>query len=81
MDLVAQVAQPDFVWSVNVNPKLVDCEISYADVSGCFFDGSDMRACLMWKTETRGAHFRDIMMDDASDIPARKVVGGSMVVW
>jgi hypothetical protein len=60
------------------NCKLVDCEISYADVSGCHFDGSDLKGCLMWRTETYRARFENILMDDTSDIPARRVVGGSM---
>jgi hypothetical protein len=34
----------------------------------------------MWKTETKGDRFQNILMDEASDIPARKVVGGTLVV-
>jgi hypothetical protein len=30
----------------------------------------------MWRTEIYGATFNNSLMDDASDIPARRVVGG-----
>jgi len=57
--------------------KLVGCEISYADATECDFSGSDMKSCLMWRTETYWACFENILMDEDSDIPGRKVVRGS----
>jgi hypothetical protein len=56
------------------NCKLVGCEISYANVSDCDFSGSDLSGCLMWRTETYGARFDKIQMDQTSDIPNMKVV-------
>jgi len=55
------------------NCQLVGCEISYANASDARFDSSDMRGCLMWRTETHGASFEDILIDETSDIPKRKV--------
>jgi uncharacterized protein YjbI with pentapeptide repeats len=52
---------------------LVGCEISYADATGCDFSGSNMVGCLLYRSETHGAKFRDVTLSEESDIPGIKV--------
>jgi hypothetical protein len=55
------------------NCLLVGCEISYADVSGCDFSGSDMDGCLIYRSETLGAKFHNVLRSEESDVPKIKV--------
>ena len=57
-----------------VRSNLRNAEMAYSNASDCDFSGSDMRGCLMWRTETHGARFENILMDSISDIPGVKVV-------
>jgi uncharacterized protein YjbI with pentapeptide repeats len=52
------------------NCKLVGCEISYADAS---FSGSNMTGCLLYKSETRGAKFHNVVLSEESEVPKIKV--------
>jgi uncharacterized protein YjbI with pentapeptide repeats len=53
--------------------KLVGCEISYSNAMRCDFSDSDMRGCLMYRSETHAARFRDVVLSEESDIPGIKM--------
>jgi uncharacterized protein YjbI with pentapeptide repeats len=53
--------------------KLVGCDISYADASSCNFTGSNMVGCLLYKSETQGAKFHNVVLSEESDVPKIKV--------
>jgi uncharacterized protein YjbI with pentapeptide repeats len=55
--------------------RLVGCDLSYASVSQCDFSQSDLRGCLMWRTETQHAIFRDALLSEETDIPGLKMLG------
>lgn len=57
------------------NCKLVACEISFADASGCDFSDANMIGCLLYRTETECARFQNVLMNEDSDIPERRVTG------
>ena len=44
-------------------------ELSFSNCTSADFRGSDLDGCLMYRSETWGAHFDQAIISQASDIP------------
>jgi uncharacterized protein YjbI with pentapeptide repeats len=57
--------------------NLRNAELSFGDATCANFQNAKLECCLMYRSETLGAHFDQAIISPASDIPGMRVVVAS----